>query len=127
MDIKFKDKDALSNGKNFKILEVNGSEAESTHIYDRKYSLFYAYKTLYNQWDTLFKIARENRKNGFYGLSASRMLRSYLDFFEENNVIQSDWEQKMGLGKDVSENEWFGTLNNDLFWLTGNFYEIEIF
>jgi hypothetical protein len=33
----------------------------------------------------------------------------------------------MGLGKDVSENEWFGTLNNDLFWLTGNFYEIEIF
>jgi hypothetical protein len=90
MDIKFKDKDALSNGKNFKILEVNGSEAESTHIYDRKYSLFYAYKTLYNQWDTLFKIARENRKNGFYGLSASRMLRSYLDFFEENNVIQSD-------------------------------------
>lgn len=90
MDIKFKDKESLANGKDFKILEVNGSEAESTHIYDRKYSLLYAYKTLYKQWDTLFKIAKINRKNGFYGLTASKLVSEYIDFFKENKEIKSD-------------------------------------
>ncbi len=90
MDIKFNGKEALASGKNFKILEVNGSEAESTHIYDRKYSLLYAYKTLYKQWDTLFKIAKINRKNGFYGLTASKLLSGYIDFFKENKEIKSD-------------------------------------
>ncbi len=90
MDIKFKDKESLANGKEFKILEVNGSEAESTHIYDRKYSLLYAYKTLYKQWDTLFRIAKINRENGFYGLTASRLVIDYIDFFKENKEIKSD-------------------------------------
>lgn len=90
MDIKFKDKDSLSNGKNFKILEVNGSEAESTHIYDRKNSLFYAYKTLYYQWDSLFRIAKQNRESGYYGLSGLNLFRSYIDFFKENKEIKSD-------------------------------------
>lgn len=90
MDIKFKDKKALANGRDFKILEVNGSEAESTHIYDRKYSLLYAYKTLYRQWDTLFKIAKLNRENGFYGLTARKLILDYIDFFKENKEIKSD-------------------------------------
>ena len=90
MDIKFKNQESLSNGEDFKILEVNGSEAESTHIYDRKYSLLYAYKTLYKQWDTLFKIAKLNRRNGFYGLTASKLLSGYIDFFKENKEIKSD-------------------------------------
>ncbi|MBP7280316.1 MAG: hypothetical protein KBA66_01980 [Leptospiraceae bacterium] len=90
MDVKFKDKDALVNGKYFKILEVNGSEAESTHIYDRKYTFFYAYKTLYQQWNTLFKIAKLNRKNGFYGLTAKRFFSEYIGFINENQVIKSD-------------------------------------
>ena len=82
--------DALVNGKYFKILEVNGSEAESTHIYDRKYTFFYAYKTLYQQWNTLFKIAKLNRKNGFYGLTAKRFFSEYIGFINENQVIKSD-------------------------------------
>jgi hypothetical protein len=90
MDIKFKGKEALANGKDFKILEVNGSEAESTHIYDRKYSLLYAYKTLYKQWDTLFKIAKINRNNGFYGLTARKLILDYIEFFKENKEIKSD-------------------------------------
>lgn len=90
MDIKFKNQESLSNGEDFKILEVNGSEAESTHIYDRKYSLLYAYKTLYKQWDTLFKIAKLNRKNGFYGLTTIRLISEYIHFFRESKEIKSD-------------------------------------
>jgi hypothetical protein len=85
MDIKFKDEESLSNGQNFKILEVNGSEAESTHIYDRKYSILYAYKTLYSQWDSLFKIASINKANGIQAMSYFDFFKNYFLFFKDGN------------------------------------------
>ncbi|HNK58874.1 MAG TPA: hypothetical protein PLL86_21865, partial [Leptospiraceae bacterium] len=90
MDIKFKNKDSLENGSGFKILEVNGSEAESTHIYDRKYSIYYAYKTLYQQWDTLFAIARKNKEKGFSRLTIGALLKAYIEFFKESKEIKGD-------------------------------------
>jgi pimeloyl-ACP methyl ester carboxylesterase/membrane protein DedA with SNARE-associated domain len=49
-------------GKNFKIVELNGVTSEATHIYDPKNSVLYAYKTLCAQWRLTFEIADENRK-----------------------------------------------------------------
>ncbi len=85
MDIKFKDEESLLNGQNFKILEVNGSEAESTHIYDRKYSILYAYQTLYSQWDALFKIASINKANGVKAMSYFDFFKNYISFFKDGN------------------------------------------
>lgn len=89
-DIKFKDEDSLSNGKDFKILEFNGSEAESTHIYDRKNSIFYAYKTLWKQWDDLFLIAKKNKLSGMKVPSSKEILKSYFEFFKNYQKIESD-------------------------------------
>lgn len=89
-DIKFKDFESLSNGKNFKILEFNGSEAESTHIYDRKNSIFYAYKTLWKQWDDLFSIAKKNKLNGMKVLNSKEILKSYYEFFKNHTELESD-------------------------------------
>ena len=54
----------LKQGKNFKILEVNGVGAEPTHIYDPNYKLFKAWKELLHLWRIIYHIARQNQQNG---------------------------------------------------------------
>ncbi len=48
----------------FKILELNGVTSEATHIYDPRYTLRDAYRTLFRQWSIAFEIGRLNRKKG---------------------------------------------------------------
>ena len=60
LDVRFRDKKSLSDGTGFKVLEVNGAEAEMTHIYDRRYSIGYAWGVLFRQWRDLFAIAAWN-------------------------------------------------------------------
>ena len=80
-DIKFKNDRSLSDGKNFKIIEINGSEAEATHIYDRKYGILNAYKTLFTQWNLLFVIAKKNLSSGAKAIGPVLLLKKYSQFF----------------------------------------------
>lgn len=61
-------------GKNFKIVELNGVTSEAAHIYDPKYSLFKAYKTLFQQWRIAFEIGAENRRRGAQPASLRELL-----------------------------------------------------
>ena len=51
-------------GKNFKVVELNGVTSEATHIYDPGNSLFAAYCVLFQQWRIAFEIGAQNRKQG---------------------------------------------------------------
>jgi hypothetical protein len=46
-------------GRNIRIIELNGLTSESTNIYDPKYGLFFAYRTLFEQFRIAFEIAFE--------------------------------------------------------------------
>ncbi|HTF89274.1 MAG TPA: VTT domain-containing protein [Planctomycetota bacterium] len=48
----------------FTVIELNGATSEATHIYDPKFSVFEAWRTLREQWRILFEIARRNRARG---------------------------------------------------------------
>jgi membrane protein DedA with SNARE-associated domain len=63
-DIRFANEEELRAGKNFHIIELNGAAAEAASIYDARYSLFNAYRTLFRQWDLVFAIGAENRRRG---------------------------------------------------------------
>ncbi len=58
-DVKVPNETDFKNGSNIKLLEVNGITSEATHMYDPKYSYWYAVKTLCNQWKTAYAIAAE--------------------------------------------------------------------
>ncbi|MEM7184398.1 MAG: hypothetical protein AAF518_26105 [Spirochaetota bacterium] len=91
MDIKFASPESLSNGKGFKIIEVNGSEAEFTHIYDKKYSIPYAYGELKRQWKLVFQIARKNKEMGMKPIPHHKLASLYWSFFrKEGEKILSD-------------------------------------
>lgn len=68
-DIKFKSWDALRQGLQYQIIEVNGSGSEPTHIYDPRQTVGYARREIIRHWWMAWEIAQRNRRHGYKGLS----------------------------------------------------------
>lgn len=76
-DIRFADFAQVQAGEAFTIVEVNGAGAESTHIWDRKTSLWKAWRDLRRQHRWLFQIGRANRDRGFQPLRWAEFRQAY--------------------------------------------------
>ena len=76
-DIRFADFSKVQQGEDFTIVEVNGAGAESTHIWDRKTTLFKAWKDLMTQYRLLFQIGYANRKRGFKPVTMKAFFAGY--------------------------------------------------
>jgi hypothetical protein len=63
-DIKCESVEDLKQGRNFTILEFNGSGAEPNHVYNSGFSLFAAYRVFLFHWKVLFRISKYNKQNG---------------------------------------------------------------
>jgi pimeloyl-ACP methyl ester carboxylesterase len=63
-DIRFTSPEDLARGINFAIVEVNGTFAESTNLYDPRRSPLFAYRTLFTQWRTAYTLGAERCKHG---------------------------------------------------------------
>jgi D-alanine-D-alanine ligase-like ATP-grasp enzyme len=63
-DMKVNSIEDLYEGKNIKIIELNGTNSEPAHIYDPDYSLFKAYKVIIQHMRLVYEISMENRKLG---------------------------------------------------------------
>jgi len=63
-DIKLKNWESFHTGKDIKILEINGVNSEPIHIYDKKCTLWQAYKSIFYHMKIIYQISRINRKNG---------------------------------------------------------------
>lgn len=63
-DVRTPSVDDFKQGRNFKIVELNGVTSEATNIYDPKNNLFAAYKILFEQWRIAFEIGARNRQRG---------------------------------------------------------------
>ncbi len=63
-DIKCNSIAELKQGKNFSILEFNGSGAEPNHVYQQGYSLFKAQRVFLRHWKVLYRISRYNHEKG---------------------------------------------------------------
>lgn len=64
-DIKAASIEDLKAGRNFIILEYNGSGAEPNHIYDCDMRLLQAYREILKHWKVLYEISRYNHQHGF--------------------------------------------------------------
>ncbi|WP_299732052.1 ATP-grasp domain-containing protein [uncultured Endozoicomonas sp.] len=76
-DIRFKDIESLMKGKDYFILEVNGASSEAAHIWDCRGSLTEAFRTLFFQYRTLFKLGAINRKRGFSAQPLRQLVQSW--------------------------------------------------
>ena len=74
-DLRLPAGEELGSGRGFKVIEVNGATSEATHIYDPRYGVVRAWRTLFEQWRILFEIAVENRKRGARVVRWTELLR----------------------------------------------------
>ncbi len=73
-DIRTPSIEDFKQGRNFKIVELNGVTSEATHIYQPGSSLLVGYRTLMRQWRITFEIAAQNRARGVAALPARQLL-----------------------------------------------------
>ena len=64
IDLRYESLEALRAGKNFKVIEFNGSGSEATHIWDPQMTIREAYATQFFHYGESFKIGAEIRKRG---------------------------------------------------------------
>jgi hypothetical protein len=74
-DVRYADVDAFKAGNDLAIVELNGSTAESTNLYDPNRSLFWAYRILYRQWSLLFRVGAANCRRGHVPTPLSTLAR----------------------------------------------------
>jgi membrane protein DedA with SNARE-associated domain len=73
-DLRAKTFDELKLGR-FKVIELNGVTSESTNIYDKRYSLFDAYRILFSQWKIAFDIGAASRTKGVEPAPAWQLIK----------------------------------------------------
>ena len=82
LDIRYNDWEELKQGKNFSIIELNGSGSEPTHIYDPRHSVFWAWKEIAKHWKILYRISKLNHQLQKAPYMTTRM---GLDMFKQNS------------------------------------------
>jgi len=63
-DVKYKDWNSLLAGKDFSLMEINGVNAEPTHIYQPGHGLFKAYRDIFSHMKIIYEISEQNRSLG---------------------------------------------------------------
>lgn len=61
-DIKIENWDAFKNKKGIKVLEINGVNSEPIHIYDPHYNIWKAYRDIFHQMHTIYKLSKNKLK-----------------------------------------------------------------
>jgi hypothetical protein len=77
MDLMYNTVSELEEGKNFQVVEINGSASEPTHIYDPKHSIFFAWKELARHITFMYQISVANHQNGIKYLSHKEGMKQY--------------------------------------------------
>lgn len=88
LDIMYHTFDEFREGKNFRIIELNGAGSEPTHIYDPRHSVFFAWKEIARHLGLLYRVSVRNHKRGYRYLS----MREGLQMFRENNAVMKNLE-----------------------------------
>jgi len=79
-DVRTPEVEEFKQGRNFKVIELNGVTSEATNIYDPKNSLLTAYKTLCSQWRIAFEIGERNLKRGARPTPISVLARLMVEY-----------------------------------------------
>ena len=82
LDIRYNDWEELKQGKNFSIIELNGSGSVPTHIYDPRHSVFWAWKEIAKHWKILYRVSKLNHQLKNTSYMTTRM---GLDMFKQNS------------------------------------------
>lgn len=87
-DIKCASIEDLKQGKNYSILEYNGSGAEPHHAYGNGNTLWQAQKIFLYHWKILYQISKYNHKHGIHYWNFKRGLKFQIAARKEYNLLK---------------------------------------
>jgi hypothetical protein len=82
-DLKVNSLDELKEGKGIHILELNGVTSEPAHIYDPNEGLISNYKALFQHWQLVYQIAKQNKQRGVQFATLQSVL---LELYQSKNA-----------------------------------------
>ena len=82
-DLRYESDEALRAGRGFGIVELNGTFSESTNLYDPTKNILWAYRILFRQWATLFRLGEARRRAGVRPVSVREVFRTLRVFFRD--------------------------------------------
>jgi membrane protein DedA with SNARE-associated domain len=85
-DVRYADEDSLRSGHDFQIIELNGASSEATSIYDPRNSLLRAYRTLFRQWEIIFAIGDQNRKDGMHPTALKTIWKNWFRYRRQSTL-----------------------------------------
>ena len=85
-DIRYADVGKFLAGRGFAVVELNGVTSESSNMYDPTWSVVRAYRTLFRQWATVFRIGHLNRRNGVRPVSLGALVRLVRDYYRDRRL-----------------------------------------
>lgn len=89
LDIRYDTLEALKEGRNFSIIELNGAGSEPTHMYDPKYTLFHAWKMIIQHWFILWRISRRNHAKGVPYMTTKEGVRMFKETSKYDKLLES--------------------------------------
>ncbi len=87
-DIKCTSVEDLKEGKNFSILEYNGSGAEPHHAYGNGNTLWQAHKIFLHHWKILYQISKYNHEHGIHYWDFKPGLKFQIAARKEYNMLK---------------------------------------
>ena len=89
LDIRYSTLEALKQGKDFSIIELNGAGSEPTHMYDPRYTIFHAWKMIVQHWLILWRISRRNHAKGVPYMSMKDGLKMFRETRKYDKLLDS--------------------------------------
>lgn len=84
---------ALEEGREFLIMEFNGTGSEPAHIYDPDYPVWNAYRDIWHHWRIMYRIARAQKRNGVTTMSLGHALASFRTYVQYKRQAQLVFSQ----------------------------------
>lgn len=82
-DIRYESDALLRRGKALAVVELNGTSAEPTSMYDPGRSLLFAYRTLFGMWRHVFVLGQQRHREGVRALTVREFLSLVRKHFAE--------------------------------------------
>ncbi|MFL5731193.1 MAG: hypothetical protein ACJ75J_17020 [Cytophagaceae bacterium] len=86
-DLRCSSMEDLKQGKNIRIMEINGAGAEPAHIYHPDSSIFLAYKALFSHWKMLYIVSTQNHKKGIPYMSFREARKKYREVMRYQKIL----------------------------------------
>lgn len=77
-DIRYADEEALKAGRGFSVIELNGSSAEATNVYDPTRTWWWAIEVMSRQWAHAYRLGAMRRAMGYPAVSLAELIRMVL-------------------------------------------------